>query len=112
MDDETATRYARAQLALAITGLVIGALYLGLLLATGGARAIADAATEITGAWPLQIALVAAVIGPGHALLTAPLTWLGGFWLPRRFGLLHQSLGAWLADRAKSLALGAVMGLV
>jgi STE24 endopeptidase len=112
MGDETARRYARAQLTLAIIGLVIGAVYLGLLLATGAARAIANAAGEITTAWPLQIALVAAIIGLGHALLTAPLSWLGGFWLPRRFGLLHQSLGAWLADRAKSLALGALMGLV
>src|SRR5258706_3161583 len=112
MGDETARRYARAQLAVASIGLVVGALYLGLLLATGTARAIADAAGGITTAWPLQIALVAAVIGLGHALLSAPLSGLGGFWLPRRFGLLHQSLAAWLLDRAKSLALGALMGLV
>ena len=55
MGDETAGRYARAQLTLAIIGLILGTLYLGLLLATGAARAIADSAGEITTAWPLQI---------------------------------------------------------
>jgi STE24 endopeptidase len=112
MSDASARRYARARLALALVRLVIGALYLSLLLVTGTASGIADAARAVTTAWPLQIALVAAVMGLGHVVLTAPLTWLGGFWLPRRFGLLHQALSAWLADRAKSLALGAVMGLV
>ena len=30
-----------------------------------------------------------------------PLTLVRGYWLPRRFGLLHQPLRAWLADRAE-----------
>src|SRR5690349_9027596 len=112
MSDESARRYARARLALALVRLVIGALYLVALLATGAAHEIATAARAIASAWPLQIALVAATVALGHVVLTAPLVWLGGFWLPRRFGLLHQTPTAWIADRAKSLALGAVMGLV
>jgi STE24 endopeptidase len=112
MGDGTAKRYAAAQLAVAGVGLLGSALYLGLLLTTGAARALADTANGIVAAWPLRIALVAAVVGLGHVVLTAPLSWLGGFWLPRRFGLLHQPARAWLADRAKSLALGALLGLV
>src|SRR5262245_30039099 len=112
MSDQSARRYARARLTFAVVRLVIGTLYLSLLLVTGTAREIADAARGVTTVWPLEIALVATVIGFGHVVLTAPLAWLGGFWLPRRFGLLHQALPGWLADRAKSLGLGAVMGLV
>jgi len=112
MGDETARRYARAQLALGIVRIALGALYLSLLLWSGGAREIAGVARAVTMTWPLQIALVAAVIGIGHLALTAPLAWLGGFWLPRRFGLLHQPLAAWLADRGKALGIGAVMAVV
>src|SRR5262249_19255234 len=112
MGDETARRYARAQLALGIVRIVLGALYLSLLLWSGIAREIANVARAVTTAWPLHIALVAAMIGVGHLVLTAPLAWLGGFWLPQRFGLLHQPLAAWLADRAKALGIGAVMAVV
>jgi STE24 endopeptidase len=43
--------------------------------------------------------------------VTAPLTIAAGFWLPRQFGLLHQPWGRWLADRAKALGIGALLGL-
>ena len=36
------------------------------------------------------------ILGVGHQLLTLPLSWLGGFWLPRRYGLHHQTLRPWL----------------
>jgi STE24 endopeptidase len=45
-------------------------------------------------------------VGGLHTLLTFPLDLVGGFVLPRRAGLLAQSLGGWLADRAKALAIG------
>jgi len=40
-----------------------------------------------------------------------PLTWIGRYWLPRRYGLLHQSFGRWLLDVAKAALVGAVLGL-
>ena len=52
------------------------------------------------------------VLAGGYRLLTLPLQWLGGFWLPRRYGLLHQSLGRWLWDAAKAALIGAALGLV
>jgi Zn-dependent protease with chaperone function len=39
------------------------------------------------------------------------LTWVSAWVLPRRYGLLHQPLRGWLADRAKGAALGAVIAL-
>jgi STE24 endopeptidase len=105
------TRYHRAQLALSIAGLGLSVVYLALLLATGASRALADAWASRSEAWPVQIAGVAAVVGLGHAVLSSPLTWLRGYWLPRRFGLLHQPFAAWIAERAKALGLSAVVGL-
>jgi STE24 endopeptidase len=108
-DDGRAARYHRVQLVLGVGGLALGVLYVGALLGGGVAPAIVRAAPE----WPwwAHVALVAAALGAGHRVLTAPLTWIRGWWLPRRYGLLHQSLGSWLVDQAKAAALSAVFGL-
>jgi STE24 endopeptidase len=108
-DEGTARRYHRVQLLLGIVGFALGVSYLAVLLATGAAGRLVRAA----GAWPwwAQVAAVAAALGAGHRVLLAPLAWVRGWWLPRRYGLLHQSLPAWLGDQAKAAALSALLGL-
>src|SRR5881628_2640170 len=106
-----AARYHRLQLALAAAGLALSIAYLVALLLTGAAHALARAAATATdSAWG-QIAIVAGVLAGAHALLTFPLAWTRGWWLPRRYGLLHQSLRGWLADRAKAALLAGALGL-
>jgi len=107
--DATATRYHRIQFRLGLVSFVLGVGYIVAVLATGGAASLAGAVDE----WPwwAQVALIAAALGIAHRVLLAPLAWLRGWWLPRRYGLLHQSLGAWLGDQAKALALSALLGL-
>src|SRR3989442_5862399 len=68
------------------------------------------AATATDSAWG-QVAIVAVVLAGAHALLTFPLAWTRGWWLPRRYGLLHHSLRGWLADRAKAAVLAGALGL-
>ena len=107
--DDPAARYHRTQLILGIVGYVLGAAYLGVVLATDAAGALA----RVLGAWPwwAQVAVIAAVLGGVHRVLAAPLVWLRSWRLPRRHGLLHQPFGAWLADQAKAAGLGAALGL-
>src|SRR5437870_6514436 len=105
-----AARYHRLQLVLAAAGLALSIACLVALLLTGAAHALARAAATATdSAWG-QIAIVAGVLAGAHALLTFPLAWTRGWWLPRRYGLLHQSLRGWLADRAKAALLAAAPG--
>jgi STE24 endopeptidase len=59
--------------------------------------------------WASASYFVILVVGLG--IILAPLTYYQGFILPRRFGLAHQKFGAWLADRAKALALSFLLGL-
>lgn len=66
---------------------------------------------EGAGPRPLQIVVYAVMAGAGYTLLTAPLLVVHGFLLPRRFRLLRQSFGGWLADAAKAGALGGLFGL-
>jgi STE24 endopeptidase len=107
--DDAAARYHRTQLVLGIAGYALGAAYLGVVLVSDVAGALAQ--TLGSRPWWAQVAVISAVLGGGHRALAAPLVWLRGWRLPRRHGLLHQPLGAWLADRAKATALGALMGL-
>lgn len=67
--------------------------------------------TRIGSRW-LDLALYLVVVGVGYAILTAPLTLLRGYVVPRRYGLLRQPLRGWLGDAAKGAALGGAFGLV
>jgi len=104
-------RYHRLQLLLGLARLVLGAAFLAAVLLLGGGRILAELAARVTASAAGQVALVAAALGAGHALLGVPFAWLSSWVLPRRYGLLHQPFPAWLADRAKAVALGAAIGL-
>jgi len=106
-----AARYHRLRLVLAAAGLALSIAFLAVLVLTGAAHALARAAAHATGSVWGQVALVAVVLGAARAVLTFPLGWTRGWWLPRRYGLLHQSLQGWLADRAKATLLSGVFGL-
>jgi STE24 endopeptidase len=109
ISDERARRYHRTQLLLSAAGFGVGVVYLVALLATDAAGWLARAPGVQP--WWAQVALVAVALAVAHRVLLAPLAWLRGWWLPRRYGLLHQSLPAWLADQAKALGLSAILGL-
>lgn len=111
MAEAEATRYRRLQRWLGLARLAASAGYLALVLATGLAAAVAAGAARLTPARPWQVAAVAGALGAGDALLAAPLDWLRGYWLPRRYGLLHQRLAGWLADRGKAAAVGGALAL-
>ncbi len=109
--DARARAYHRRQLALALGELVFTGAYLVVLVETRAAGRLAERVAAWTPRWWLALAVVALVLSGGHRLLSLPLAWLSGFWLPRRYGLLHQSLGRWLWDAAKAALIGAPLGL-
>ena len=110
-EPDPAPRYHRLQLWLAIARLALTVGFLLAVLASGAARALADAAAGAVASEAAQLALVALGLGVAHGVLAFPLAWLSGFHVPRRYGLLHQPLAGWLADRVKAAALGAAVGL-
>ncbi len=110
-DDARATRYHRIQLALAVVTMALGLGYLVAVLATGAARDLASASARLVAAWWWQVGVVTIALGAAHGLLALPLTWIRGYALPRRYGLLHQSLSSWLGDHLKGAALGGVLAL-
>src|SRR4030095_8373703 len=102
-----ADRYHRLQLWLGLLGFGISLAYLVALLLTGAGHTVALWAARITPAAWGQVAVVRRALGLAHGALGMPVTLARGFWLPRRYGLLHQPLRAWLADRPKGFLIGA-----
>ena len=109
-DATRARRYHRLRFALGLLGLLLAIAYLTTLLWTGASVRLAAAAARTSRPW-LQLILVLGAVALGWRLLTLPLTWLGGYWLPRRYGLLHQPFSRWLWDGAKAAAIGGALAL-
>jgi STE24 endopeptidase len=107
---ERSRAYHRWQFRLSVLGFLVTAAYLALWLCTGASVALRDALAARATQWWIEVGAALIVLGVGHRLVTLPLSWLSGFWLPRRFGLLHQPLHLWLADVAKASAVAAVLG--
>jgi STE24 endopeptidase len=108
---DDAARYHRLQLWLGLAGFALAVAYLLAALASGFAARLTLSVSVLTDAWCVQVAVVATALGAGWTVLALPLRVTRGFWLPRRFGLLHQSFGGWLADGLRAAMLGAVLGL-
>src|SRR6267143_78951 len=106
-----AARYHRLHLLLTLAGLGLSLAYLLALIVTDGGQALARAAARITPARWGQVALVALALGAGQGVLGLPLRLIRGYWLPRRFGRLHQPLIGWLGDQLKAALIGGALGL-
>jgi len=110
--EHSAARYHRLQLALSVLALVLGAGWLLAMTLTAVARLVAELAMTVTDRLWWAVLVVSAATSIGHTVLTAPLTIARSYWLPRRYGLLHQRLAAWAFDRLKAAALGGLVGLI
>jgi STE24 endopeptidase len=94
-----------------------GAVWLGALLGTGGAAALAAAATAVGQLAASRfdhalgvIVFVILLIG-GWELVSLPFVFYNSFFLERKYGLSAQPLSTWAADHAKALALGLVVSI-
>ena len=102
-----ARRYSRLKRSLYFIELVISAVLLGILAFTGLSRTLSG---------PIQLPPILSAVAyfillmVAYALLTIPLSYFSGYFLPRRYGLIHQSLAGWLADALKGGVLSLVLG--
>ncbi len=111
-NEERTKSYHRFRLWLAGAGLFLALAYFVALIVTGAGVALRDRLSVVTPRWWLQLPLALIILGGGYRLLALPLHWTGEFWLPRRFGLLHQPFHRWLWDVVKGTAIGALLGLL
>lgn len=106
-----AERYQGLQLWLGLTAFALRLALLLAVLGSGAAVVTAEIGATLSDRWWAQVLVVALALAVVQAVVGLPLGWVRGFWLPRRFGLLHQSLGGWCVDRAKAAAIAGGLGL-
>jgi STE24 endopeptidase len=106
---ELAKRYSRLMRRLSSVELAVVGILLLVLVFSGVSARIGY---FLSFPQPWASALYFVILMAGLGIIMMPLTYYQGFILPRRYGLSNQKLGAWLADRAKASALGALLGLV
>ncbi len=114
MNEDKASRYQRLKrtteivaLAWSVT-LLLGFLWSG---ASIGLRHVAEALIPSDGSHPALVVLIYVVLLLiVNEVVSAPLSFYGGFLIERRYGLSNQTLRAWLLDEVKGLALGLILG--
>jgi STE24 endopeptidase len=107
-----AKEYARIHRRLMLVDLGIGALYLAVWLGLGWAMGLRQALLPVTtNVWVLPL-LYALVFGGVYTLITLPLSYYEEFVLPHRFDMSNQTVGGWIGDQLKGLAVSAVLGAI
>src|SRR6186713_3239622 len=117
MNEDRASRFHRLRRRVTLASTALGVAVLVALLLTGASSNLAGWARGVTGrlSWPLRPALAVALYGGTLAMawevISLPFAFYGGFLLDRKYGLTSESVGTWLRDHAKAVALALVLGL-
>jgi STE24 endopeptidase len=110
--DAKALAYYRSGNVLWALGQAFGVALPLLVLATGFAARMRDAAERIGRHWLVAAALFAVFYCALDWLAARPLAFYGGFLRPHAYGLSNQTFGKWLRDGAIDLAVSALVGAV
>jgi STE24 endopeptidase len=109
---ELAKQYALIQRRLSFVEMGIFALILLVLLLTGLSSSLRNwIIAQFGGPYFLTVAVYGLVLGAVFFLISLPLDYYSGYILPTRYGLATQSVGGWISDTVKSLALSALLGI-
>lgn len=111
-NEDKATRYHRLRRRASILGTLIGALFLILLLVSGGAVSLRRLTDGLTGDhFLLSAALYAVLLVVLSELISLPVGYYQGMTLERRYGLATQTPGGWWQDRLKATGVAAVLAV-
>jgi len=105
---QKAKAYARTMRHLAFLELGLGGAFVLILLFTSLSTGLRDL---LDFPWLIRVALYFIILLTAFRVLSSPLSFYGGYIVPRRYGLLRQSLGGWLLDGVKRGALGLVLAI-
>jgi STE24 endopeptidase len=111
MNEDKATRYHRLRRRTTLLSAAWRVLLLSLLVVSGLAHALRDAAASAVRPLPssfhlpLIVLALTAVVAVAHGLGALPMDLYAGFTLERRYGLSRQSAASWFRDHGKASAL-------
>jgi STE24 endopeptidase len=111
-DSPRVKRYHRTRRVLGVAGFAVDFLLLVVLLATGWTisfRVWAEAASTRP---VIALVIYLAILGLLSKGLSLPLDFVQGYWLEHRYGLSNQTIGGWIVDQLKGLAVGGALAIL
>ena len=106
-----AKEYAQLRRVLFFINAGIGLAVLLIMLFTGLSLWLRQLVEGWTSSQWLAVPLYMLIFGGVYAILTFPLDIYAGYYLPRKYGLLHMNFGAWMLDLVKGGLVALVIGL-
>ena len=103
-----AIQYHRSGNALWVASTALSLIIPALLLFTGTSARLRRLAQRVGRRWLLMVALYALLLTLIMALFSLPLAYYEGYLRQHSYGLSHQSLGRWLGEWLKGVAVGGV----
>ncbi len=108
---QKAREYATLRRVLFFVNTSIGLAVLLIMLLTGLSLELRKLVESWTDNQWLVVPIYMAIFGGAYAVLTFPMDIYAGYYLPRKYGMLHENFRAWLLDVAKGGLVAAVIGL-
>ena len=109
---EKAKEYSRISRRLWVLETLWSGIYACLWLFLGWAGGLKDILEQQINHFWLLVAVFVILYGLLDGLLSLPLTWYSGFFLPHRYEMSDQTLKDWILDELKGLAVGGVLGII
>jgi STE24 endopeptidase len=112
-NEDKATRYHRLRRRAALTGTLLGALFLFLLLISGASAALRDTAARAAGgSFAGTLILYVIAVALLHELIQLPLAFYQGVTLERRYELSTQTNARWWKDHLKAGGIALLFALI
>ncbi len=103
--------YHRTGRILSVAGYMTDLALLLALVFTGATVALRNLALHASPRLWLALLIYLLFFGIITQVVSLPFDFLRGFWLEHRYALSNQTLGAWVKDQLKGLAVGGILGL-
>lgn len=112
-NEDKAARYQRLKRRASLLNTAVGALFLVVLLVSGGSTQLRDLAASVTGqTFALTLVVYVIALAVLADVVRLPLAFYQGITLERRYGLSTQTTGKWWRDHLKGGLLGLVFALI
>lgn len=111
-DSARAKHYHRTRRILGVAGFSLDLAYLVLLLATGWTISLRELAERVSSHAAVALIVYMILFGLAAKLVGLPLDYVRDFRLEHRYGLSNLTVGGWIKDELKGVAVGGVLGLL
>jgi STE24 endopeptidase len=119
VNEDKASRYHRLKRQASVVSLLWSVVLLGGLAATGWSTALRDSAEALAGlvapaSWsaPATVLVFVVLLSCLNEIVGLPLGFYSGLYLERQYELSKETFAGWLADQAKSFAIGVTLAIV